>query len=181
MSAGQYTVTLTVTDPSNATASDTAAVTVNAPATEITAFSDGFEVSTWNGLWTNDGQNDWFRSTQRAASGGFSAEVDGLASNAKLTSKAINLQGRSNATITFSWYIENSLDAGEYVAFDVQTNGATTWVEKARIRGNVDPEDAWQNVTVNLTGLTSPKMRFRAKMSGGEEDADVDAVKITVN
>lgn len=71
--------------------------------------------------WTQDSQNDWFRSAQRAINGSYSAEVDGLALNAKLTSISINLQGKTNATIAFSWFIESGLDSGEYIAFDVST------------------------------------------------------------
>ncbi len=73
-------------------------------ATEIEVFADSFEVSEWNGLWTEDGQNDWFGSSQRATDGSRSAEVDGNASDATLTSIPIDLQGsRHNATIYFSW------------------------------------------------------------------------------
>ena len=42
-------------------------------ATETVVFSDSFEVSEWNGLWVEDSQNDWFRSTQRASEGSCSA------------------------------------------------------------------------------------------------------------
>ncbi len=152
--------------------------TAEAPA-EIEVFSDSFEVSEWSGLWTEDSQNDWFRSIQRAVDGGYSAEVDGYASNAQLISIPIDLEGRTSAIVTFSWYIESSLDTGEYLAFDITTNGGTTWVEKARLKGNVDPENAWHNVNINLTGITSLGIRFRGKMSGAEEDANVDMVKVT--
>ncbi len=81
------------------------------PPAEIDVFADSFEVSEWNGLWTEDSQNDWFRSNQRASSGTRSAEVDGPANNAALTSIPINLQGKTNARITLSWLIENSLDS----------------------------------------------------------------------
>ena len=50
-----------------------------------TLFEDSFEVSTWNGKWVEDSQNDWFRSGQRATDGSVSAEVDGYANNATLT------------------------------------------------------------------------------------------------
>ena len=46
-------------------------------------FADSFEAGggtgDWAGYWVEDSQNDWFRSTQRATDGGFSAEVDGSA------------------------------------------------------------------------------------------------------
>ena len=75
--------------------------------------------------------------------------------------------------------IEIGLDAGEYLAFDVSTNGGATWVEKARLRGNVDPENTWHKVSVNLTNINSLRIQFRGKMSLPDEDADVDMVRVT--
>ncbi|MBN1766242.1 MAG: hypothetical protein JW860_13360 [Sedimentisphaerales bacterium] len=143
-------------------------------------FADSFEISEWNGLWTEDSQNDWFRSTQRAIDGSRSAEVDGSASDAALTSILIDLQGCSNATVTFSWFIERGLDSGEYLAFDVSTNGGSIWTERARLRGNVDAENTWHNPSIDVTGISSGnlRIRFRGTMSGSNEDADVDDVSV---
>ncbi len=148
------------------------------PSSDIQVFSDSFEVSEWNGLWVEDTQNDWSRSSQRAINGSFSAEVDGRTTDASLTTNILDLQGKTNATITFSWFIESSLDGGEYVAFD--TSDGTTWTERARIRGNVDTENVWKNVTVTVASSSVPslQLRFRGLMSGGDEDANVDNVKV---
>ncbi|MCJ7789365.1 MAG: S8 family serine peptidase [Candidatus Atribacteria bacterium] len=176
---GTYTVTLQASDAAGLTATDTAVITVTKTPLEVTVFEDSFEVSEWNGLWTEDSQNDWFRSTQRAINGTYSAEVDGRASNARLISIPIDLQGRTNATITFSWYIESSLDKGEYLAFDVSTDGGNTWVEKATLKGNIDSEDTWHSVvSIDLVGISNLKIQFRGKMSGSDEDANVDLVKV---
>jgi len=175
---GDYTITLTVTDNGGLTGADTAIVSVSEVPSEIIVFSDSFEVGEWNGLWTEDSQNDWFRSTQRAVYGSYSAEVDGRASDAKLISIPIDLQGRINATITFSWYIERGLDSGEYLAFDVSTDEGTSWVEKARLKGNVDPEDTWHNVSIDLTDISNLQIQFRGKMSVPNEDANLDMVKV---
>ncbi len=175
---GTYTVNLTVTDNNGAVSSDTVIVSVTEAPAEIAVFEDSFEINEWNGLWTEDSQNDWFRSTQRAINGNYSAEVDGRASNAKLTSIPINLQSRTNAAISFSWYIENGLDLGEYLAFDVSTDGGTTWVEKARLKGNVDPENIWHTVSIDLTGINNLRIQFRGTMSDATEDANVDMVKV---
>lgn len=148
------------------------------PPAEIEVFSDSFEVSEWNGLWTEDSQNDWSRSNQRATNGTRSAEIDGSANNAGLTSAPVNLQGKTKAVITFSWFIENSLDSGEYVLFEVSTNNGSTWTEKARIRGNVDPENSWRAVSVPLENIPNLKLRFRGKISDSSEDANVDSVKV---
>lgn len=194
--AATYTVTLTVTDNGGLSASDTALVAVSEVPAEIEVFLDSFEgagaaeggargASHNDGgqaasfaNWTQDGQNDWFRSTQRATNGSWSAEVDGSASNAQLISVPVNLQGKTNATITFSWLIESGLDKGEYVAFDVSTDGGAAWVEKGRLRGNVDPENVWHAAAVELNGISNLKLRFRGTMSGSSEDANVDLVRV---
>lgn len=56
---------------------DIALVNVDNEPVEIVMFADSFEVAEWNGLWVEDAQNDWFRSTQRATDGRFAAEIDG--------------------------------------------------------------------------------------------------------
>lgn len=150
------------------------------PSPEIEVFYDSFEISEWNNLWTEDSQNDWFRSGQRAINGSRSAEVDGSANNAAITSIPINLQSKTNAKVTFSWYIEKSLDAGEYLVFDVSTDNGVSWLEKVRLRGNVDQENIWHNQSFDLIGISNLQIRFRGTMSDSAEDADVDLVRVLV-
>ena len=176
--AGTYTVTLTVTDAGGLSAGDTATVNVSEVPAEIEVFFDSFEVSEWNGLWTEDSQNDWFRSSQRAADGSRSAEVDGSASDAQLISIPIDLQGKSSVGITFSWFIERGLDSGEYLAFDTSIDGGSTWVERSRLRGNVDSENVWHSASFELNGIANLRVRFRGTMNGSAEDANVDMVKV---
>jgi PKD repeat protein len=178
-STGTYTVTLTVTDDDGDSDSSSQPVSVTAPEEPIVVFYDGFENGAWDGLWTEDSQDDWFTSTQRSTSGSYSAEVDGSANNAELVSIPINLQGRTSATIGFDWYIEKGLDSGEYLAFDVSTDDGATWVEKAKLAGNVDQENTWHQIQIELNGIAALQMRFRGKMSRGNEDADVDEVSVT--
>lgn len=167
---------MTVTDGGGLTDQDTAVITVRSIGGGSTVlFSDSFESS----LWSQDVYNAWFLSSLRATDGVQSAQVDGYAPNARLTSAAVNLQGRTSATVTFSWYIEQEVDAGEYLAFDVSLDGGVTWTEKARINGDVDPEEAWRNVTIPLTNLTQLKLRFRAKLSSSSEDGNIDNVRVT--
>jgi len=144
----------------------------------IEVFNDSFEdCSLVN--WVQDTQEDWFCSEQRVVEGTYSAEVDGRATDATLTLKdAINLSIMSEATLTFSWFIESGLDSGEYLALDLW-NG-TAWVEAARLSGNIDQENVWHNEEIDLGAylISDFKLRFRGYMSYSSEDANVDVVKI---
>ena len=140
------------------------------------AFVDSFESGIAS--WTQDTQRDWFSSTQRASNGTRSAEVDGSANNSTFVSPSINLSNFTQATITFSWFIERGLDTGEYMAFDISTNGGVTWTEQARLRGNQDPENSWRTVSISTSGGGQIVLRFRGKMSDPTEDANVDNVQV---
>jgi len=179
LSDGSYTVKLTVTGPGGSdTKTETDYINVTSPA-QIEVFSDSFESSAdWTANWSQDSQNDWRRRTARKKEGNYAAEVDGRATDAQLISRNINLQGKTNATITFWWYIESGLDTGEYLAFDVSTDGGTNWTQMAKLSGNVDPENTWRDVETNLTGISNLRIRFRGKMSSSREDAYVDVVKV---
>jgi PKD repeat protein len=178
--AGEYNVTLTVEDDDGARATSTTTATVTAASAEpVQVFADSFENG--GGSWTQDSQNDWMISTQRATTGSRSAEVDGSASDAQLFSVPINLNGATTAVITFDWLIESGLDTGEYLAFDTSTDGGTSWVEQGRLRGNVDRENFWHNAEFELTNLppgSSLRLRFRGRMSASDEDANVDNISV---
>ena len=152
-------------------------------AAETVVFSDSFEAGEWSGLWVEDSQNDWFRSPQRATAGSYSAEVDGSATDATLTmATPLDLTPYGTATLTFDWYIESGLDAGEYLALDLFDG--TTWNEMATLSGNVDPENTWHHETIPIGGqylVDDFQLRFRAKMNKSDEDADVDNVQIVAS
>lgn len=153
-------------------------VTEEAPS-DVQVFSDSFESSAdWTANWSQDSQNDWRRRTARKKEGNYAAEVDGRARDAQLISRDIDLQGKTNATISFWWYIESGLDTGEYLAFDVSTDGGSIWTERASLNGNVDAENQWHNVSIGVDAINNLRIRFRGTMSRSREDAYVDVVKV---
>lgn len=153
------------------------------PGQAVTLFQDHFESTNWTSHWVQDSQLDWFRSTQRKTLGSYSAEVDGLASNAALTTAgAVNLAGLESAQLTFDWLIESGFDAGEYVSLDISTNGGASWTQDVRrLSGNVSAENVWHSEVVDLTPYISAdlKFRFRSSVSASDEDANVDNVRVT--
>lgn len=177
---GDNAVTVTATDTLGLSdeQSFTVAVSELPPLpSEIVVFTDSFEDGFTK--WTEGPQSDWHTSGQRATDGSRSAEVDGSTVNGLLVSDLIDLGGKTNATVTFSWLIERGLDSGEYLAFDVSTDNGATWVEKGRLRGNNDQENTWHDASIIVNDTTELTLRFRATMSRRNEDANVDNVVVT--
>ena len=175
--------TLVVGDPKHDhNGQDSGSAFVFVKSTTATLFSDSFEAGQWAGNWVEDGQNDWFTSSQRSTDGSYSAEVDGRATNATLTlSNPIDLNGYSSAELTYDWLIESGFDSGEYLSLDMSTDGGGSWTtDVLRLNGNSSPENTWHSETVDLTPYTSSNLlvRFRAYVSRSNEDANVDNVKI---
>lgn len=142
-------------------------------------FADSFEVGQWNGNWVEDSQNAWFRSTQKATDGSYSAAVNGTSNDATLTlADPLNLTPYETAELTFSWLISSSFVGRDYLAVDVYDG---SWQEVARLRGNSDLKDVWHHETIDLSGYQSSEFmtRFRAKIGRSHQVANVDNVKIT--
>lgn len=183
LTVGTHDIDLIVTDNDGASSTDSVRITVEAatpePEPEPTPailFSDSFESGL--SVWTQDAQIDWNESRRNAFSGSYAAEIDGRATDSLLISPLIATNGRT-VKIDFAWLIENSFDTGEYIAFDISTDGGTTWTTRATLRGNVDTEDRWHALSATVETSTSIRIRFRGKVSGATEDGYVDAVTIT--
>ena len=177
---GSHTLTAIVYDSIGQTATDTLSVVVSnqeVTPSEIEVFTESFE----NGFtqWSQDSQRDWRTSRQRATDGRSSAEIDGGTTNGTLTSVDIDLQGKTNVSVAFSWYIESRLDTDEYIAFDVSTDGGTTWINADSLEGNMDTEDVWHHEEYQLANITALQIRYRGDMNRSNEDADVDNIVVT--
>jgi hypothetical protein len=140
-------------------------------------FSDNFESpEDWTANWIQDSRNDWLRTTAKSYEGSYAAEIDGPVVNAELISNDIDMEGKTNATITFCWFIERGLDRGEYLALDVSTGGG--WIEAAVLMGNFHFENTWYYVELDLADINSLRIRFRGTMSRPREDAYLDMVEV---
>ncbi len=142
-------------------------------------FSDSFENGEWDGLWTEDDQRRWSTSRREASLGSFAARVRGRAENTILTSREIDLGDFTCATVWLSWFIESNFEPGDYVAFEVSTDGGATWTEKARLEGDAAEEDIWLDDMVSLKDVQQLQIRLRATISSIGKDAYVDNIAIT--
>ena len=101
------------------------------------------------------------------------------AQDATLTLKhPINLSEISGAALSFSWFIEQIPCYRQgYLALDLW-NG-TSWIEAAKLRGNVDQEGIWHNEEIDLSpySIGDFKLRFRGTMPSSWR-ANVDVVRI---
>lgn len=143
-------------------------------------FTDDFESSdNWDSLWTKD--ENWAQSDEKPYQGSYSAKIKGRVTDSALVSIAIDVADISEATITFWWLIESGLDAGEYLAFDVDTgSGWVTMAEFSGVAGIGDQEGVWINESINVdvSETNSLTLRFRGKMSMNNEVAYVDLVEV---
>jgi thermitase len=186
---GLDTFTFTANDGKLTSNLATVSISVTQPV-PVVLFSDSFEDATFN-KWVQVNQRDWSVSTQRATDGRRSAEIDGLATNATLSMKnSLNLIGKTNSTLSFSWYLESSWDAGEYIQLELFYSGtwhATTYSINGAT-GTGPQENKWMTVTIALDktsfGGSMPmdfKVRFKAKVSDSSEDGNIDNVRLVAN
>jgi serine/threonine protein kinase len=146
----------------------------------VLLFADSFENGQWNGNWVEDAQDDWSTTSRRSTDGNYSAEVDGPAEDATLTSRPIDTTPYGCAELKFDWLIEPGFDAGEFLAVDISPDGLD-WTEITRLSGDVDPENSWIQQTIEVAPgfLTDAfQVRFRALVDSHEEAANVDNVQL---
>ncbi|MBN1916273.1 MAG: hypothetical protein JW889_00060 [Verrucomicrobia bacterium] len=143
-------------------------------------FEDTFGDTYWTPQWTSVGTS-WARVTTKGHDDSYSAEIDGYVSNSSLTSQSIDVTGKNSANVTFWWWIDSYVDAGEYLAFDVSTNGGSTWTQKAILQGDVSQENTWhdESINVDVSATNTLHIRFRGKMNRGDEDGYADQIVVT--
>jgi hypothetical protein len=175
---GLNTFTITVDDNQGGVDTATLNITVDAaPSGPVTVFTDNFEsAADWTSEWASYGA--WARKTTKPHDGSYSTEIDGNVTDSPLVSRSIDVTGKSSATITFWWFIEQGLDTGEYLAFDTDTGSGFT--QQAIQQGNVDLEGSWvsKNIVVDVSGTDTLTLRFRGKMNKAREDAYLDEVQV---
>ena len=148
---------------------------------QVLLFSDSFEHGQWNGLWVQDSQNDWFTSTQRATDGSYSAEVDGSASDATLT---IASSDQPHAVRQRGAHVSTGSSRAGWTRASTWRSTCSTAPAGRKLpncSGNVDAENVWHSPVVDIDGsylVSNFQFRFRAKMSGSDEDANVDNVQL---
>lgn len=145
-------------------------------------FTDSFEGEDWDGLWTEDGQDLWYLSDERSAEGAASAAVKGPANNALLTSVSIDVadQDRAYVVIYFDWYVAG-FESGDYLEFDVSSDGGSTWRQKATLDGHGGTEGNGQQVYIRIDNTGSVRLRFRANITDSDGQAYLDAVNVATS
>ena len=152
-----------------------------------TIFSDDFEDGL--GSWTNSGRYSWesgrfdesvnppeHNSTNSVAS------ADRCSTQCVLTiATPVDLSPENRTSLAFYRYVEDSLDAGEYLGVEV-TTGNGTWTRLAEWAGNSgDGDSAWHFERLDITPYISDEfqVRFVARMSSSSEDVGIDDVTIS--
>lgn len=153
-----------------------------------TAFSDGFSNQT---QWTESGESDW--RVQNAVttsswagytsiSGNPVLHADDCDSGCTITSSAINLSGQSSATLTFQYYLANTMEAGEYLRAEASSNNGSTWTQIFNKSLSTDQDSEWHSVSLSLSSylVNNFRLRFVTQQSATDEAVEVDDVSITV-
>jgi len=175
---GVTTVNCTATDRSGNSSNGKFDVTITA-----TVLDDRFE----HGLsqWGQAGDTNWRAHAPDAGSPpNHSAsnkvlETDNCPDHCILTlEQPIDLSGHAGATLEFWRYVEDTLDAGEYL--QVEAHSSHSWSILYDWTHLSDGLGEWKFVSIDLPNYLSNdfKLRFVAKMDGTDEDVAIDDVRV---
>jgi hypothetical protein len=174
--ASSTTTTTTVTGSTSTTTSP--------PPTLPTLFCDGFGGGLGN--WTESGEGDWNTESLHATtgypaagSGSPAAHADDCDGTCTITlGPALNLQGRTAATLDLLRFADSELDADDYLRLQAWTGSA--WQTLAEWSGgNGADDDTWRAHTFNLAaylGRSDFRVRFVTHVSSSSEHVHVDDV-----
>jgi uncharacterized repeat protein (TIGR01451 family) len=180
---------LTVTDPvpTGATfVSSSAQVTAPRHVTNMvldifsaTSYGNNNGTANWIVNWDEAGTDD-----EDPATGFIRIFVQNLRieSNNRIVRRMANLQGATNAVLSFLWRRDGLDDATDYVAIEVSSNGyAGTWTELWRVAGP-GTEALFSSTNFNITAYiaSNTSIRFVSSATLGAADyVYLDDVKIT--
>jgi len=140
-------------------------------------------------LWTESGEPDWRTGrheesrnpdgTSAGTPGNSVAKADNCDTSCTLTlASPLNLSGYTGATLTFSRFVDASLDAGEYLR--VQAHKGGLWHTIYSWTAGSGNDDTWHHESYSLSSylVSDFKVRFVARMSHSVEDVSVDNVEV---
>lgn len=150
----------------------------------VTLFSEGF--SNLNN-WIETGEGDW-TTESRGTSSGYAAggsgnpvaHSDNCDSSCTITLEdALDLSSYASASLSFQWYLDSDLDAGEYLR--AQVHNGSTWTEIFNKSAEADDDGSWHSETINLASylVNGFRVRFITSQSETNEAVEVDDVTVT--
>lgn len=181
--AGNYTVTLTVTDNSGLTDSDTASADIAAGSALVELTYDNFE--TGFGNYTDGGSDaSLYTGGTRAHQGNNAANIQDNSGSASsfFHTNGIDATPYASLEIEF-WFFANSMENGE--DFFVEVFDGSNWQIVAQFIRGTDFENGsffFEKVTVNQSDVnfaTDMKVRFRNDASGNNDDVYIDEVRVS--
>ena len=173
--------------PNEALEIDDVVVFGDRPATIFSESFDNFD------LWTESGEPDW-RVTSNppdgaghppgAASGNNVAVASDCDSECVLTlDTPVDLTVLESANLILYRYVDNSLDAREYLKIDASQDNGTSWSTLFEWTHNDGDDDTWREESVELSAdyMSSSEFKVRAvaKMNSASEEVMIDDIAIS--
>ena len=142
-------------------------------------------------LWREYGEQDWNIETEAEedipghnAITNKMAHADNCDTPCLLRSYEIDLTEYSDAQLSFWRYIDDGIDANEYLKVQISSNNGTTWDEAFSWTHQSGDDDTWHNETLALDSqyLTYDfRVQFNATASSTSEAIEIDDVIISGN
>lgn len=139
--------------------------------------------------WTESLETDWRTQNALTTGSGYTtisgnpvAHADDCDTGCIITSSAFNLSGHSSATLSFQYYLNNEMEAGEYLRLDASNNNGLTWTQLFIRNTEAEQDSLWRTATISLSSylVNNARLRFATQQSATNEAVEVDDVIITV-